>query len=217
MSSAASRRTCRVTAGPRRPVHPRRRRRGRSPTEIEREAGGRAIVVGLSLGGYVAMEVAARWPERVAGLVLAGATAEPVGPRSLAYIGLAAHLRDGRSGLARSRSTSGSSGRGIRRPIAEPILAGRLPLRAAGRSPCGRSSGERFRPRLARYPGRTAHHQRRVRPAVPAVTALVCRRGAGGAGSGPPSRGAPLEPRSAGRVHGGCSPLRARSCRAPTA
>lgn len=33
---------------------------------------GRALVVGLSLGGYVAMTFADRYPERVAGLVLAG-------------------------------------------------------------------------------------------------------------------------------------------------
>lgn len=44
---------------------------------IEQLAGGRAIIVGQSLGSYVAMELAARRPERVAGLVLATATAEP--------------------------------------------------------------------------------------------------------------------------------------------
>ena len=43
---------------------------------IERDAGGRTLLVGSSLGGYVAIEVAARWPERVAGLVLSGASAE---------------------------------------------------------------------------------------------------------------------------------------------
>jgi pimeloyl-ACP methyl ester carboxylesterase len=40
---------------------------------------GRAVVVGLSLGGYVAIEAAERYPDRVAGLVLAGCTAEPRG------------------------------------------------------------------------------------------------------------------------------------------
>jgi len=40
-------------------------------------AGGRAIVVGQSLGGYVAMELAAAHPGHVAGLVLCNATAEP--------------------------------------------------------------------------------------------------------------------------------------------
>jgi pimeloyl-ACP methyl ester carboxylesterase len=49
---------------------------------------GRAIVVGLSLGGYVSIDTAARHPERVAGLVLAGCTAEPVGPVALPFQGL---------------------------------------------------------------------------------------------------------------------------------
>ena len=44
---------------------------------IDAAAGGRAIVVGQSLGGYVGMDLAAASPERVAGLVLANATAEP--------------------------------------------------------------------------------------------------------------------------------------------
>src|SRR6185369_8080426 len=60
---------------------------------IEREAhGGRAVVVGLSLGGYVAMTVAARWPERVTGLALAGSTADPVGLQALGFRALAAAL-----------------------------------------------------------------------------------------------------------------------------
>jgi pimeloyl-ACP methyl ester carboxylesterase len=46
---------------------------------IDREAGGRAVLVGLSLGGYVAMTVAGAYPERVRGLVIAGSTREPVG------------------------------------------------------------------------------------------------------------------------------------------
>ncbi len=46
---------------------------------IDAEAGGRAVLVGLSLGGYVAMTVAGLHPERVRGLVIAGCTREPVG------------------------------------------------------------------------------------------------------------------------------------------
>ncbi|QWF85048.1 alpha/beta fold hydrolase [Amycolatopsis sp. CA-230715] len=41
------------------------------------ELGGRALVVGHSLGGYVSMAAAARHPERIAGLVVAGATMVP--------------------------------------------------------------------------------------------------------------------------------------------
>jgi len=46
---------------------------------IDEAAGGRAVLCGLSLGGYLAMEVAAAHPERVAGLVVSGASAEPRG------------------------------------------------------------------------------------------------------------------------------------------
>lgn len=52
---------------------------------IDEVAGGRAILVGLSLGGYVSMTVAARSPQRVRGLVLAGSTREPTGPARAAY------------------------------------------------------------------------------------------------------------------------------------
>lgn len=44
--------------------------------------GGRAAVCGLSLGGYVALAVAARHPERVAALVLADTRAEPDTPEA---------------------------------------------------------------------------------------------------------------------------------------
>ena len=44
--------------------------------------GGRAAVCGLSLGGYAALSLAARHPERVAGLVLADTRAEPDTPEA---------------------------------------------------------------------------------------------------------------------------------------
>lgn len=52
---------------------------------IDSVAGGRAILVGLSLGGYVSMTVAARSPQRVRGLVVAGSTREPTGPARVAF------------------------------------------------------------------------------------------------------------------------------------
>jgi pimeloyl-ACP methyl ester carboxylesterase len=120
---------------------------------IEREAGGRAIVVGLSLGAYVAMELAARHPDRVAGLVIAGATMEPRGVRSVPFRALSALIRriparvlDREQGwLFRVRYPAATSG---------PILAGGFWFRG-GADGVRAITGERFRPRLARYPGPT--------------------------------------------------------------
>ncbi|MFI0975784.1 alpha/beta fold hydrolase [Streptomyces sp. NPDC021093] len=44
------------------------------------ELGGKALLVGLSLGGYVSIATAARHPDRVAGLLAIGCTAAPRGP-----------------------------------------------------------------------------------------------------------------------------------------
>jgi 3-oxoadipate enol-lactonase len=41
---------------------------------------GRAVVVGLSMGGLIAMELGLNYPERVAGVVLAATTAAPLAP-----------------------------------------------------------------------------------------------------------------------------------------
>lgn len=49
-----------------------------------------AVVVGHSLGGYVAMAHAQRHAASLAGLVLAGCTATPVGPGAAVYRGVAA-------------------------------------------------------------------------------------------------------------------------------
>jgi pimeloyl-ACP methyl ester carboxylesterase len=60
---------------------------------IDEAAGGRAVLVGLSLGGYVSMAVAGRHPERVRSLVVAGATREPTGANRVAFLLYAAILR----------------------------------------------------------------------------------------------------------------------------
>jgi pimeloyl-ACP methyl ester carboxylesterase len=52
---------------------------------IDAEAGGRAVVVGLSLGGYTSTLVAGRHPEKVRALVIAGSTREPIGVNRLAF------------------------------------------------------------------------------------------------------------------------------------
>ncbi len=52
---------------------------------IDREARGAALVVGLSLGGYVSMALAADHPHKAAGLVLAGCSADARGIWMLPY------------------------------------------------------------------------------------------------------------------------------------
>ena len=119
---------------------------------IEREAhGGRAILVGLSLGGYVAMALAARSPERVAGLAIAGATADPVGLQSLGFRALAAVFdvvpEPALDGVYRwfFRHRFPAS-------IADPIVADGFSF-AGGMVALRSLVGQRFTPRLAAYPG----------------------------------------------------------------
>ena len=118
---------------------------------IDEAAAGRAVVVGLSLGGYVAMHLAARSPDRVRGLVLAGASAEPAGIRSAPYRALAIAMEtfDGHGldtlnrWFFRTRFSPA---------IAEPIVAGGF--WATGGAAALRSlAGHRFLPELAAYPG----------------------------------------------------------------
>ena len=120
---------------------------------IEEVAGGRAIVVGLSLGAYVAMDLAARRPELVRGLVLSGATTEPVGLLATPYLALAWVMErfDGpgldalNAWFFRSRFPPS---------IADPIVAGGF-WSAGGAEALRAIVGERFAPRLAAYPGPT--------------------------------------------------------------
>lgn len=50
------------------------------------ELGGRAVVVGLSLGGYLGIAHAARRPDQVAGLVAAGCSSVPDQPATTAWL-----------------------------------------------------------------------------------------------------------------------------------
>jgi len=52
---------------------------------VDEAADGHALVVGLSLGGYMAMEFGARYPQKAAGLVIASASVEPRGWYNLPY------------------------------------------------------------------------------------------------------------------------------------
>jgi pimeloyl-ACP methyl ester carboxylesterase len=114
---------------------------------------GPPIIVGVSLGGYVAMDIASRWPERVRGLVLAGATAEPVGVGAVPYYLLA--WAYGIPPPAWLNKVEAWRFRGRYDPsIAAPIIAGGFYFRG-GAQAIRAIIGERFRPRLARYPGPT--------------------------------------------------------------
>jgi pimeloyl-ACP methyl ester carboxylesterase len=123
--------------------------------ELERvigvAGGGRAVVVGLSLGGYVAMDLAARRPDLIRGLVLSGATQEPVGLRARPYLALAWAIdRLGHRGMDRLN-------RWFFRTRYAPAIAD--PIIDSGFHSVGGSTalralvGERFAPRLAAYPG----------------------------------------------------------------
>jgi pimeloyl-ACP methyl ester carboxylesterase len=120
---------------------------------IDEAAGGRAIVVGLSLGGYVAMHLAERSPERVRGLALAGATAEPDGIRKAPYRALAIVMDtfDGR-GLDRLNRWFFRTRFGPE--IAGPIIAGGF-WASGGAAALRTLAGHRFLPSLAAYPGPT--------------------------------------------------------------
>ena len=118
---------------------------------IASAAGGRAIVVGLSLGGYVAMDLAATRPDLVRGLVLSGATQEPVGLRSTPYRALA-WVMDRFDGPVLDGLNAWFFRTRYPAAIADPILAGGF-FEAGGASALRALIGERFSPRLAAYDG----------------------------------------------------------------
>ena len=117
---------------------------------IDREAAGRAVVVGLSLGGYVAIALAARSPERLSGLVLSGATAEYLGRGGVATrlaaipVRLAAGWFDRKSAEAIRRIAPAD--------IAEPMMAAGLSSRAAADA-FWRLPGRDYHAMLAAYGG----------------------------------------------------------------
>ena len=117
---------------------------------IDREAAGRAAVVGLSLGGYVGIALAARSPDRVSALVLSGATAEYLGRGGLATrlaaipVRLAARWFDRKSAEAIRRLAPAD--------IAEPMLAAGLSTRGAAEA-FWRLPGRDYHAMLAGYRG----------------------------------------------------------------
>lgn len=118
---------------------------------IDDAAGGRALVVGLSLGGYVAMHLAGRAPERVRGLVLAGATAEPTGPLAVPYRALA-WVMDTFDGHGLGTLDRWLFRTRFAPTIAEPIIRGGF-WSTGGAAALRCLVGHEFKPSLAAYPG----------------------------------------------------------------
>jgi pimeloyl-ACP methyl ester carboxylesterase len=118
---------------------------------VDEGAGGRAVVVGLSLGGYVAMSLAAQHPELVRGLVIAGATTEPWA------IMRRPELVAARLVLALEKERRARWSRFLPQPIALTVAdgAGRGIRLDGGTQALLEIMGRRFRPVLARYPGPT--------------------------------------------------------------
>lgn len=84
---------------------------------------GRAVLVGFFLGGYVAIDVAEAAPECVAGLVLAGCSAEVIGTIALPFRGLAWALERVPRSVLRLVNVAFFRLR-YRRSIAEPVIEG---------------------------------------------------------------------------------------------
>jgi pimeloyl-ACP methyl ester carboxylesterase len=121
---------------------------------VDEAAGGRAIVAGLSLGGYLAMDLAIRQPDRVVGLVIAGASAEPRGlllPRAIRTL---ARVLESTSTSRLERLNREWFRRRYPAPMANAVLAGGFGFRG-GAEALRELDGREFRGRLRAYPGPT--------------------------------------------------------------
>ena len=180
---------------------------------IDEAAGGRAVVCGLSLGGYLAIDLAARYPERVAGLVISGASAEPSGRVFPVAIRWLARVMDQTSAPRLDRLNRTWFRQRYSPATANAILAGGFRLR-----------GRRSRPVRAHRPGSPgavrlvsgpqAHPQRPARPAVPARPARLPQGGPRRAGGRPGAGDPPGQSRSAIGLQLGAGPVRRRRLRA---
>jgi pimeloyl-ACP methyl ester carboxylesterase len=129
---------------------------------IDDVGGRRAIVIGQSLGAYVGMDLAAGRPDRVAGLVLANASAEPRSiarraPRAVgSYLLVAAseHLR-GRGDTTNGDAAPVGRSAGARDAVAPDLPATNGWLFKGGTRAMVAALREAFVPRLAAYPGPT--------------------------------------------------------------
>ena len=111
-------------------------------------ASGRALVVGLSLGGYIAIETAEAYPDRVLGLVLAGCSAEPVGPSAAPFRVFATMMERLSPRTLRALNLAFFRTR-YRRTISGPIIEGGF-WSTAGASAIRALLGRRYLERLSR-------------------------------------------------------------------
>jgi pimeloyl-ACP methyl ester carboxylesterase len=114
-------------------------------------AGGRAVLVGLSLGGYVSMTVAGRSPARVRGLVIADCTREPAGWSAPMFVGYGWFLRIVPASIVRRVALTWFRLRYGRR-VAAQITAGEH-FSPGGSQAVRHIVGRGFRARLAAYGG----------------------------------------------------------------
>ena len=126
----------------------------REAIESERPAGAAdraTVIVGLSLGGYVAMALAAEDPGIADALVLAGSTAEPTGRRAHPFRALALAY-DRAHHVVFDRLTAAVIRRRYPDGLGDLLVTSGFAYRGA--SEALRSlAGEPFLPRIAAYPG----------------------------------------------------------------
>lgn len=126
---------------------------------VERQADGHAILVGLSLGGYVSTEYASRHPEKVDGLVLVGSSANPAGGMGLVTraVGTASRLATRSDRVEQAVQRAGEKwvrNRDLSPEVQEEIIdAGIYPRQFGEAGPDLR--WEDFRAALGTYPGPT--------------------------------------------------------------
>ena len=122
-------------------------------------AGGHAVLVGLSLGGYLVTEYASRHPDQVDGLVVVGASANPVRTMNLVTraVGATARLAtrsDTLEGVIRRLGERWVRNRDLPPAIEAEIIDAGLYPREFG-TPGPDLAGTNFRRNLTDYPGPT--------------------------------------------------------------
>ena len=128
-------------------------------TLLEKETDGKAVLVGLSLGGYLVTEYASRHPEQVDGLVVIGASANPVRGMNLLtrLTGGVARLvtrSDRLEGLIERLGYRWVKNRDLSPATKAEIIDAGLYPRSFG-TPGPALAGRNFRAMLASYPGPT--------------------------------------------------------------